>query len=72
MFPKQYILNGRNFELIKRYLSDSVIKNHRLVDAKIAGQYVKEYMQGNKNLEDRIWILLMLHTWLEIGKLGGI
>ena len=72
MFPKQYILNGRNFELIKRYLSDSVIKNHRLVDAKIAGQYVKEYMQGNKNLEDRIWILLMLHTWLEIGKLGRI
>jgi len=65
MFPKRFILNGRNFELLRTYLSDNAMKKHGIVDYKVANRYVKEYMQGNQGLEDRIWVLLMLHTWLE-------
>lgn len=65
IFPKRFILNGRNFEYLRIYLSDNVMKQHGIVDYKVANRYVNEYMQGNQSLEDRIWVLLMLHTWLE-------
>ncbi len=67
---KHFILKSNRFEMLQTYLSDSVVKRHGLLEPGIINKYVKEYMKGNEALEDRIWIVLMLHTWLE-QKSGG-
>jgi asparagine synthase (glutamine-hydrolysing) len=64
-FQKEFILKTNGFELLNTYLSENAVKRHGLMDPKIVKQYVSEYTKGNKALEDRIWILLMLHTWME-------
>ena len=64
-FPKQIILRGRQFEMLRVYLSDDMVHRYGIVDPEIVKRYVIEYMKGNNSMEDRIWILLMLHTWLE-------
>ncbi|MES9830722.1 MAG: asparagine synthase C-terminal domain-containing protein [Candidatus Thiodiazotropha sp. DIVDIV] len=67
-FPKRIILNGNNYKLLCDYLSDDVVKRHGILDSKVINQYIKEYKNGNNVLSDRIWIALMLHTWLEQAK----
>lgn len=65
IFPKKYILESNNSEFLDLFLSSKMIRKHALVDDKMARSYVKEYREGNQALEDRIWALLLLHSWKE-------
>jgi asparagine synthase (glutamine-hydrolysing) len=65
IFPKNYILDSNSHEFLDIFLSSGCIQKHALVDYKIVRSYVKEYRDGNRSMEDRIWALVILHSWAE-------
>ena len=65
IFPKNYILDFNNYEFLKLFLSSECVRKHGLVDDKIISSYVNEYKKGNRSMEDRIWALVLLHSWAE-------
>ncbi|NRB80870.1 MAG: asparagine synthase [Saccharospirillaceae bacterium] len=66
VFERSYILITNNFEAINRYLSYAVLSKHAVVDVKKTIMYVNKFKGGDSYLSDRIWALLILHTFLEI------
>jgi asparagine synthase (glutamine-hydrolysing) len=67
-FPKEYILGANNYDFVYELLSKENLMKHGLIEPLFAHTYVKDYIKGNKNLEDRIWSLALLHSWLEDGR----
>ena len=65
-FPKDYILAWNNYEYIRRLLSSEGIRKYNLIDSSIANKYIDRYIKGEINLEDRIWALIVLHSWMEL------
>lgn len=66
VFPRQFILASDNFNLVNNFLSREIIIKHGFVAPDYAIEYIKKYKRGDKLLEDRIWALLMLHSWAEL------
>jgi asparagine synthase (glutamine-hydrolysing) len=67
-FPKEYILGAENNDFVYQLLSRDNLVKHGLIEPSFANKYVEDYINGNKNLEDRIWSLALLHSWLEEGR----
>lgn len=68
IFPKEYILSSRNYENLHVFLSSECIEKHAWVDESIVKKYANQYMKGDDSLKDRIWALVILHAWAEIGR----
>lgn len=66
-FPKRYLLEADNYQYIKDLLSNGVIGKYSLSDPAVVNSYVGRYINGEDKLEDRIWALVLLYSWLESG-----
>jgi len=51
--------------LIDKYLSITVIENHNIVRYKQVQLLVSKFNNGSLYLYNRLWILILLHKWLE-------
>lgn len=67
IFPKDYILASNNYEFLDVFLSPDCINKYGWVDDSMVNVYVGEYKNGDRSLQDRIWALVLLHSWAELG-----
>ena len=52
--------------LIEDYLSEKTIKKHGIVNYEIVAELKKQFLINNNNfLYNKIWLLIVLHQWLE-------
>lgn len=51
--------------LINDYLSEEIINKYGLVDYKIVEYHKNEFMRGINYHYNRLWLLIILHKWLE-------
>lgn len=51
--------------LVQRYLSSEVLEKHQIVNVHAVQQLQDRYKKGQGYLFNRIWLLLVLHWWLE-------
>lgn len=68
IFPKEYILRVNNYESIRCLLSRDGIYKQNSLEPSIVKIYCKKYINGDKDLEDRIWAIVLLYSWLEFGR----
>ncbi|MBI5467496.1 MAG: asparagine synthase [Deltaproteobacteria bacterium] len=67
-FPKDYILATNNYECLRLFLSEEAVRKHNLVDHSMVSGYVERYIKGETVYQDRLWALVLLHSWLEFGR----
>jgi asparagine synthase (glutamine-hydrolysing) len=67
-FPKKYIMSSHNYEILDIFLSPSCLQKHGWIDYPFANKYLSRFRNGDNSLEDRVWALLILHAWAELGK----
>ena len=60
----KWLLNELNF-LIETMLSPEVISRHGIVKPEKVKELVIQYRNGKNYLYNRIWLLIVLHHWLE-------
>lgn len=51
--------------LVQRYLSSEVLEKHQIADVRAVRELQDRYQKGQGYLFNRIWLLLVLHWWLE-------
>ncbi|HOY40454.1 MAG TPA: asparagine synthase (glutamine-hydrolyzing) [Chitinophagales bacterium] len=51
--------------LIEKYLSKECIEKYNIIHFKAADDIVKRFIKGEEYLYVRIWVMLLLHWWLE-------
>ncbi|WP_026462938.1 asparagine synthase (glutamine-hydrolyzing) [Adhaeribacter aquaticus] len=51
--------------LIEDYLNEKVIGHHGVVQYSLVHKLKKEFFDGKDYLYNRLWLLIMLHKWLE-------
>jgi len=63
--PLQEWLKGPLFWMIDRYLTKGVVDKHGFVHFKQVKDLLSRFQSGQDHLYNRIWILVVLHWWLE-------
>lgn len=63
--PLQEWLKGPLFWMIDRYLTEGVVDKHGFVHFKQVKDLLSRFQSGQDHLYNRIWILVVLHWWLE-------
>lgn len=58
-------LKGELRYLLDQYTSEAVINRHGLVQYKAVKELKDAYLQGRDYLYNRLWLLVVLHRWLE-------
>ncbi len=58
--------------LIDVYLDDTIVKKHGFVDSEKVKVMVKQYLSGTEFLFNRLWLLIVLHHWLENNKMSYV
>lgn len=61
---KEWLSKDLKF-LIDTYLSKSMIEKHNVVKASVVESLVTQFLSGNSHLYNRIWLLIVLHQFLE-------
>lgn len=61
---KKWLREDHNF-LIKHYLSKSVIEKHNVIRYAPVKEMIDKYMAGTDYLYNRLWLLIVLHQFLE-------
>lgn len=56
--------------LIDVYLDEAIVKKHGFVDSKQVTALVEKYLSGTEYLFNRLWLLIVLHHWLENNKMS--
>ncbi|MCB9032283.1 MAG: asparagine synthase (glutamine-hydrolyzing) [Chitinophagales bacterium] len=51
--------------LIDKYLNQSIIEKYNIVHFSSVNQLVKKFNKGEDYLYNRLWVLILLHWWLE-------
>ncbi len=51
--------------LLDRYTSAEVINQYNIVNAEYVGNLKKQYLNGTDYLYNRLWLIIVLHWWLE-------
>jgi asparagine synthase (glutamine-hydrolysing) len=52
--------------LIADYLSENTIKKYGIINYEIVAELKKQFLINNNNfLYNKIWLLIVLHQWLE-------
>lgn len=51
--------------LLDRYTSADVINQYNIVNADFVGNLKKQYLNGTDYLYNRLWLIVVLHWWLE-------
>ncbi len=57
--------------LLEKYTSREIIEQHNLLNYSIVEKLKKEYLGGVDYLFNRLWVIIVLHWWLEDNKLKG-
>ena len=60
----KWLHTGLRF-LVNDYLSEEVIRKHGIVNPEVVNQLKEKYYAGSDYLFNRLWILIVLHMWLE-------
>ena len=63
--PLQQWLRGPLKHLVEQYLNPGIIKQHGVVRPESVNQLLRRFESGEHYLYNRIWLLLVLHWWLE-------
>jgi len=51
--------------LLDRYTSADVINQYNIVNAEYVNNLKKQYLNGTDYLYNRLWLIIVLHWWLE-------
>lgn len=62
-FPFELLMKFNNFEMIKNYLNDDMLKRHRFFNGYVVKDYVKRYINGDNSLGFKIWTLIVFQAW---------
>ena len=57
--------------LLEKYTSREIIEQHNLLNYPVVEKLKKEYLGGVDYLFNRLWVIIVLHWWLEDNKLKG-
>ena len=57
--------------LLEKYTSREIIEQHNLLHYPIVEKLRKEYLGGVDYLFNRLWVIIVLHWWLEENKIPG-
>jgi len=57
--------------LLEKYTSREIIEQHNLLNYSIVEKLRKEYLSGVDYLFNRLWVIIVLHWWLEENNLQG-
>lgn len=57
--------------LLEKYTSREIIEQHNLLNYSIVEKLKKEYLSGVDYLFNRLWVIIVLHWWLEENNLKG-
>ena len=57
--------------LLEKYTSREIIEQHNLLNYSIVEKLRKEYLSGVDYLFNRLWVIIVLHWWLEENNLKG-
>lgn len=63
--PLSKWLKGELYYLIETYLNINVLEKHQMVDVKMVQVLLSDFLKGKDHLYNRIWVLIVLHKWLE-------
>lgn len=66
--PLQKWLKGDLKYLIDRYTSPSIIEQYNIVNATAVARLKEQYTNGKNYLYNRLWLIVVLHWWLEENK----
>lgn len=66
--PLSFWLKDQLKYLIDEYLSEEIIKKHKIVNYEEVNQLKHQFFKGVDYLYNRLWILIVLHMWLEKNK----
>lgn len=66
--PLKKWLKGDLKYLIDRYTSPSIIEQHNIVNATAVARLKEQYTNGKNYLYNRLWLIVVLHWWLEENK----
>lgn len=67
--PLAIWLKGQLKYLIDDFLNEEVINKYGIVDYNIVSNIKKEFFNGTDYLYNRLWILIVLHKWLEMNNI---
>ena len=51
--------------LLDKYTSEQVINKYNLVNFSVVNNIKKQYLKGTDYLFNRLWLIIVLHWWLE-------
>ncbi len=58
-------LKGGFKYLISDYLNENIVQKHNVVDYEVVKELISKFEGGTDYLYNRIWLLIVLHKWLE-------
>jgi asparagine synthase (glutamine-hydrolysing) len=64
-FPLQSFIEGDDFALVRRLLSNESLTRHGLFDPARVSPWMDRYLAGDQSLQFKIWSLLVVQSWLE-------
>ncbi|MFN0188044.1 MAG: asparagine synthase (glutamine-hydrolyzing) [Bacteroidia bacterium] len=67
--PLNKWLKGELYYLIVDYLNPEIIKKAGIVKDKEVAKLIREYMSGKDYLFNRLWLLIVLHKWINDKKI---
>ena len=64
-YPFERLLQYRDHELVKTYLSPSSLGLHGLFEERIVDRYAGRFMSGDHSLKFKVWSLVLFQAWYE-------
>jgi asparagine synthase (glutamine-hydrolysing) len=63
--PLQKFLADDHFEVVRNYLCPEVVLKHNLVDHDRTRRWIGRYVGGDQSLLFKMWVLVVLHAWVD-------
>ena len=51
--------------LLDKYTSEQVINKYNVVNFNVVNNIERQYLNGTEYLFNRLWLIIVLHWWLE-------
>ncbi len=62
-YPFETLMEYRDYELLRTYLSPPSLKLHGLFDLKTVKEYVDRFVEGDMSVKFKLWALIMFQAW---------
>jgi asparagine synthase (glutamine-hydrolysing) len=62
-YPFETLMEYRDYELLRTYLSPASLKLHNLFNLKTVNEYVDRFVEGDMSVKFKLWALIMFQAW---------